>query len=146
MKIKRRKYEYIDPEVQGALTRRLVSHWALFLIVACGLSMGLKWMLDPFAPLSDTLADVWYTHAPLLAVLFALAPVFIYDAVRLSNRFTGPVHRLRQATRQLAEGKTPDRVEFRDNDFWKELAVDFNRIAERLDDRQTDPTPSAQSV
>ena len=89
-------------------------------------------MIDPFAPVGETLSEVWNTYAPLLAVLVCLIPVFIFDAMRLSNRFTGPVYRLRQATRQLAEGETPDRVEFRGADYWKDLAKDFNHIIQRL--------------
>ncbi|MEM1303327.1 MAG: HAMP domain-containing protein [Planctomycetota bacterium] len=146
MKVKRRKKDFVDPEVQGALARRLIAHWALFLLAACGLSLVVKWMFDPFAPISETLAEVWYTYAPVLAVLACLAPVFIYDSIRLSNRFTGPVFRLKQATRQLAEGDLPERVEFRGADFWKDLAADFNVIANRLREQDAKTGAAAESV
>ncbi|MEN1682194.1 MAG: hypothetical protein AAGJ46_21675 [Planctomycetota bacterium] len=132
MSKKRRQKVHVDHEVQGALARRLVAQWCLFLAVAVVLSLALRWMSDPFAPLSETLADAWWTYGPLLLVLGCLAPIFIYDAIKLSHRFTGPVHRLRQVTRSLAEGETPGPVEFRGADFWKDLAADFNRVVERL--------------
>ena len=136
MKLKRRKKEFIDPEVQGALTRRLIVHWILFLGAAIVLSIGLKWLDDPFVSFSMLTSSAWATFGPLLAVLVCLAPIFIYDAIKLSNRFTGPVYRLRQATKQIASGDIPEKVEFRGADFWKDLAADFNQIIRRLTDNE----------
>ncbi len=132
MKIKRRKKDFIDPEVQGALARRLTLQWVVFVLVAAVLVLILQWMSDPFAPFSQTLIETWWTYAPVLLVLVCLAPVFAFDAIKLSNRFTGPIHRLRNATRLLADGKSPGVVEFRGADFWKDLAADFNRVADRI--------------
>lgn len=133
---KRRKKDYIDPEVQGALARRMIAQWGLFTLAAGVLALALQWMSNPFAPLGETLSEAWWTYGPLLLVLVGLAPIFIFDAIRLSNRFTGPVHRLRQVTHALASGETPQRVEFRGADFWKDLAADFNRIVDRLADSE----------
>ncbi|MEM9187189.1 MAG: hypothetical protein AAGB00_11910 [Planctomycetota bacterium] len=132
MSRKRRTKDYIDPEVQGALARRLVLQWTLFLVAAAALAFALEWMSNPFMPVRQTLADAWWTYGPLLLVLVCLAPIFVFDAIKLSNRFTGPVHRLRQVTRSLAEGETPGNIEFRGADFWKDLAGDFNRVVDRL--------------
>lgn len=132
MKVTRRKKEFIDPEVQGALARRISLQWLMFVVAASVLALALKWMNDPFAPFGQTLRETWFTYGPVLMVLVCLAPVFIFDAVKLSNRFTGPIHRLRQASRALANGESPGPVEFRGADFWKDLAADFNRIAERV--------------
>lgn len=129
---KRRKKEFVDPEVQGALARRLIAQWGLFLVAATGLAIAMQWMSDPFVPFKEMLANAWWTYGPLLLVLAGLAPVFVFDAIKLSNRFTGPVHRLRQVTRSLANGETPEQVEFRGADFWKDLAEDFNRVLERV--------------
>jgi len=136
MKLKRRKKEFIDPEVQGALTRRLIVHWMLFLVAAVVLAVGLKWLDDPFVSFSTLTSSAWSTFGPLLAVLVCLAPIFIYDAIKLSNRFTGPVYRLRQATKQIAAGDMPERVEFRGADFWKDLATDFNQIIRRISESE----------
>ncbi|TWT99617.1 hypothetical protein Pla108_05600 [Botrimarina colliarenosi] len=132
MKKQRRKAEYIDPEVQGALARRLSVHWLLFTVLACSLLVGLKWMSQPFMPVGDHLSEAWWTYGPVLLVLLCLAPVFIHDAIRLSNRFTGPMLRLRAATRQLAAGERPERITLREGDFWKDLAENFNQAVDRL--------------
>lgn len=132
-KIRRRKSEFIDPEVQGALARRLSIHWLLYTAVASVLVVGLKWMTNPFTPLTEHVVEAWWTYGPLLLVLVCLAPVFIFDAVKLSNRFTGPVMRLRNATKQLVAGERPAKINLRQGDFWKELADDFNQLVERVD-------------
>ncbi|MEO0529513.1 MAG: hypothetical protein AAF266_02935 [Planctomycetota bacterium] len=140
-KVHRRKSEFIDPEVQGALARRISVHWLLYTLVASGLVVGLKWMTNPFTPLTDHVVQAWWTYGPLLLVLVCLAPIFVFDAVKLSNRFTGPVLRLRNATRQLAAGERPGRIQLRDGDFWKELAEDFNRVVDRY---KPEDTPAAE--
>jgi methyl-accepting chemotaxis protein len=132
MKPTPRKKDYVDPQVQGELARRLVLHWLLFTIVAAGISVCLEWLEDPFRPFSALVWAASWNYGPFLLVLISLVPVFIYDSIKLSNRFAGPVFRLRKVAKALAEGELPDRVDFRGNDFWRDLAGDFNRIVARI--------------
>jgi hypothetical protein len=66
--------------------------------------------------------------APILIVAFSLVPLFIWDAIGLSNRFAGPIIRVRRTLSDLADGKSPQLVEFRSGDFWQTLASDLNRL------------------
>ncbi|TWT86834.1 hypothetical protein Mal64_36640 [Pseudobythopirellula maris] len=128
----RRKIEFVDREVQGALARRLIGHWFLFLAVVASVAFLLRWMSDPFKPVGEHAVEAWWSYGPMLLAIACLAPAFIYDSIRLSNRFAGPIYRLRTATHKLAEGGAPEKIEFRGADFWQELAVDFNRVVDRL--------------
>ncbi|MCO6045260.1 hypothetical protein NG895_15215 [Aeoliella sp. ICT_H6.2] len=128
----KRGKEYIDPQVQGALWRRMVLHWLAFILVALLLAVGLEWMSDPFQPVLEVITRAWWTYSPMLLVLGCLIPLFVYDSIRLSHRFAGPIFRLRQVIHSLASGSRPERVEFRDNDFWKEIAADMNQVIDRL--------------
>ncbi len=128
----KRGKEYVDPQVQGALWRRLMVHWLAYLAVAALLVLGLEWMSDPFRPFRDIATAAWWTYSPVLLVLGCLLPLFVYDSIRLSHRFAGPVFRLRQVIRSLASGARTEPIEFRDNDFWKEIAQDMNRVIDRL--------------
>ena len=127
-----RKSELIDPKVQGALAKRLVLHWIVFIGAAATLAFALQWMGNPLASFREHAAQAWWTHGPFLIVLFCLLPVFVFDSIKFSHRFAGPVFRLRQVTKTLATGQAMERIEFRGTDFWRDLSEDLNRIAERL--------------
>ena len=92
----RRKKQFIDSAVQGALARRIVLHWLLFLAMACivlpiwQLICGKQLML-PFAQL---LVEGWISVMPILFILLAMLPLFVWDTVKLSQRFAGPLHQL----------------------------------------------------
>jgi hypothetical protein len=129
----RRKKHFIDSCVQGALARRIIGHWLLFLTVAAAVSFILQVLSNPFRPLAEHVQNLWWTHGPFLLVLVFLLPVFIIDTIKLSNRFAGPVYSLRRAMRELVQGKTPRKLKFRKHDFWHDLADDYNAMLLRLD-------------
>ena len=60
-------------------------------------------------------------------------PVVMFDMSRLTNRFAGPLFRLRGSMRRLARGERVDPVHFRENDYWQEIAEEFNAIVARID-------------
>lgn len=132
----KRQTHFIDPEVQGALTRRIVGQWVVFTLAATVSAFLLTWMGDPFSPLAAILSETWWRYAPLLLVLVCMLPIFVMDTVKLSNRFTGPVYRLRQVARKLADGERCEPVEFRGGDFWRGLADDMNAVIRRVADAE----------
>ena len=58
--------------------------------------------------------------------------MFIRDSFRLSNRFAGPIGRVRHALHELAEGKPFVPIELRKGDFWPEIAQELNAAVERV--------------
>jgi len=62
-------------------------------------------------------------------VMFAFFPVFVLDTIRFSNRFVGPVTRLRRNLRDLKSGQV-ETLKFRGHDFWNEMANEYNELAE----------------
>jgi hypothetical protein len=137
MAFKRRNQKFIDAQVQGALARRIIFHWFVFVIVSWGVSFFLQLLSDPFRPVADNLWYMWTTQGPLMLVMVFLLPVFVLDTVKLSHRFAGPVMSLRRAMREVADGKAARKIQFRKNDFWHELADDYNAIADRLNGKQS---------
>lgn len=128
----RRTKKFIDPEVQGALAKRLALHWVIFAVVAGLLLVGIRWLVNPAMPISDHIAHAWGSYAPVAMIMLSLTPLFVYDAVKLSNRFTGPVLRLRRGLRALASGKSVEPIQLRDGDFWHDFAQDFNSVNDRM--------------
>jgi hypothetical protein len=127
-----RKKNYVDPPVQGALSRRLVVHWLLFLAASAAFAFFMQVLSDPFQPVSRHLKQMWWMHGPFLTVGLCLLPVFVNDTIKLSNRFAGPLYRIHQVVKQLGKGERPGPIRLRPNDFWHEFAADFNVMIERL--------------
>lgn len=127
-----RRKKFIDPRVQGSLVRRLVFHWMLFMIVTALASFVLLVLSNPFQPLSFHFQNLTWSHGPLLLVMFFMMPVFVVDTIKLSHRFTGPIFALRRAMREVAQGQPPRQVQFRSNDFWHEVAEDYNAMLAKL--------------
>jgi len=142
-----RKKTFVDPKVQGALVRRLVLHWCAFIAVAGLVAFCLQVLSNPFRTFEEHIQQVWWTHGPFLLVMFFLLPVFILDTIKLSHRFAGPIYRLRNTIRSLANGEEVRPLKFREIDFWQGLADDFNVMVARLKGEAVDSlaaeTPAA---
>ena len=125
---KRKKY-FVDRSVQGTLLLHIVAHWAVFLFAA-GLFVLFVELLagNP----RDVGKNFLHRSGPTLLALLALAPLFLRDLCKLSHRFAGPMVRLRRAMRDLADGREVSPIHFRENDFWKDVASDFNRVVKRV--------------
>jgi hypothetical protein len=61
-------------------------------------------------------------------VVLSLLPAFMLDSIRFSNRFVGPLARMRRAMRELSEYGNTEELRFRDGDFWADAASEFNEM------------------
>jgi nitrogen fixation/metabolism regulation signal transduction histidine kinase len=84
------------------------------------------------------LQDGLVHQLPILAVMILLLPIFIRDTLKLSNRFAGPMYRLRTELRKLATDQPGNAVKFRTGDFWQEVAGDFNHVLGQLERLQSE--------
>jgi len=124
-----RKQNFVDKHVQGALLRRIFLHWLIFFVVVTMSVVMLQAMLgDPAQSLSARLSTEMGEFIFMGVILLALFPAFMLDTIRFSNRFVGPIARLRRHLRQLGNGET-ERCQFRENDYWAEMAGEFNQVA-----------------
>jgi nitrogen fixation/metabolism regulation signal transduction histidine kinase len=133
-----RKKQFIDTIVQGALTRRIIFHWLVFMLVTSAVAFVLQVLADPFRGLSAHMKDLWWSQGPFLMVMLFLLPVFVMDAIKMSHRFAGPIFSLRRTIRGVVEGETPRKIKFRKHDFWQGLADDYNAMLSKLGALQED--------
>ncbi|NND96873.1 MAG: hypothetical protein HKN47_06035 [Pirellulaceae bacterium] len=123
----------VDPQVQWSLAVRVLTHW--FLLLSCLFAISLMVRLLIAAgqqSFIDSLKASVSIQAPLFCVMLILMPVFVRDTLKLSNRFAGPMYRLRTVLAELAQGGEGSRIKFRDGDFWSEAASDFNVVYDQL--------------
>ena len=128
-----RKRILVDPKVQWAIAGRVLMHWALFVVCITSISVMVR-ILSAVAeqPFSSALQSAVRSQIPIFGVMMMLLPVFLRDTLKLSNRFAGPMYRLRIALKSLNETGTAAPIKFRTGDFWLEAADDFNETLEQV--------------
>ncbi len=62
----------------------------------------------------------------------AVMCTMITGGLILSNRVAGPIYRLQKHINDMLAGKNTGDVNFRDKDFFQELAVSFNKLVGQL--------------
>ena len=137
---------FIDRRVQGALVLRAILYW--FCCLTTITVMLIVWRIVGAGPARVFYAhfdELWHQYSPPLVASLILLPLIIVDLVRLSNRFVGPIYRLRRVLREMSAGQDVAKVTFRDGDYWREIADDLNLIAERLRHRSADSPSSARA-
>ena len=132
----KRRQNFIGNHVQGALLRRILSHWVMFFAVSGFAVILLQTLLgDPAQSISERFKQQAGEFVFVAIVMVAMFPAFMLDTIRFSNRFVGPIARVRRHLRQLALGDTST-CAFRGNDFWKDLADEFNGVAGLVEQQQ----------
>ena len=126
-----RKRLFVDPRVQGALVARVLLYWVVCVVTIALMLLCWSVFQTPrmFYSFFD---DMWARYAPALLASFVLLPMVIVDVIRWSNRFAGPLFRLRRSMRALGRGEHVEPLRFRDGDFWQEFAEEFNAVVARV--------------
>jgi len=144
-----RKQLFVDPKVQGALVGRAVLYWVVCIITITLMLLCWRIVTGAARPIYTHFSDMWFFYGPAIVASFVLLPLIVVDIVRLSNRFTGPMLRLRRSMRALARGEHVEPIEFRDTDFWQDFADEFNQLLVRVQgpprEEASEQTPHAES-
>ena len=128
----RRARSFVDPEVQGGLLRKIAIHWTLLFVVnALALVIWVRMFEQPEIGWGATFGDCIRRFLPFFVITVLLIPAFIWDTLKITNRFAGPILRFRAAIASAARGQAVEPLHFRNNDFWQEIADDFNGLVNR---------------
>ena len=127
-----RKQLFVDPKVQGALILRVVLYWVLCVVTIALMLLCWRILTGPARAFFHHLDPMWFQFGPALVASFLLLPLVVYDIVQMSNRFCGPLFRLRRELRALARGEHVEPISFREGDFWQEFAQEFNALLARV--------------
>lgn len=128
----RRTKALVDPEVQGSVLRKIAIHWVLFFICnAIALMIWIRLYEQPDANWGQTFGDCMRRFLPFFIITMALIPAFVWDTLKLTNRFAGPILRFRAALADAKAGRAVAPLHFRNNDFWQEIAENFNAVVQK---------------
>jgi hypothetical protein len=129
-----RRQLFVDPKVQGAILLRAAGYWFLSLAIMALLLFDWQILVNPGQPFYAHFNNMWHWYGPVAGIAtLILLPLTAFDSVRLSNRFAGPVFRLRRELRRLAAGEQVKPIKFREGDFWQDLADEFNAVNQRIE-------------
>jgi signal transduction histidine kinase len=113
--------------------------FALFFLTLLTIEYFLR---DPGVTIFDCMMIVSSKHAIVIVLSLALLPVFLYDTIKMSHRFAGPIYRFRKSLKTLAEGQVVEEISFRGKDFWSDLSNDFNQVAKKLNQQASSKSES----
>ncbi|MEZ6087532.1 MAG: hypothetical protein R3C05_05795 [Pirellulaceae bacterium] len=129
----RRFTNLVDPETQLSLLKRITLHWLSF-IFANSVALMI-WMvlfeLEPGSSWTEALGMFVQHYTPFMIISAAMLPIFLRDTMKLSNKFAGPIQRLRRAMETFADGAHVRPIGFRKGDFMHGIATDFNQVLAR---------------
>lgn len=128
----KRKRIYVDRHVQGGIVLRLVVLWIASTALATGLWFVMQFFANPTDGFESYLENARLHVVPLVLAFAVTMPIAILQLLRFTHRFAGPVVRLRRMMRELADGQEVPTLNFREGDYWLDLADEFNRIATSL--------------
>ena len=127
----------VDPKVQWSITGRVLIHWSLFLVCILSISTMVRVLaVVGEQPSAGVFQSALTSQIPIFGVMLMLLPVFLRDTLKLSNRFAGPMYRLRTALSALSRSEKIGPIKFRTGDFWQEAATDFNTVLSQFQQLQ----------
>ena len=130
-KFKRTKL-LVDGKIQGTLAVRAALYWGFCLLTLTLMLLCWRVATGPIQPFLSHMEEMWGQFGPVAIASLLLLPIVIVDILRTSNRFAGPMFRLRKSMQRLARGEEIEPIKFREGDFWQDFAEDFNAIAARF--------------
>jgi hypothetical protein len=129
-----RRQHWVDSDVQGKLVKRILFHWCAFFVVTLLCFSAMNAMLgNPERPLFERITSPGSGMILLGIIMLSMFPAFALDTIRFSNRFVGPIVRLRRGLRELGDHGPVSELNFRDNDFWSDVADEFNSAVRRIE-------------
>jgi len=142
MKFISRRRLFVDRQVQGALLYRIAIYWCFSVLAICLITLCAQAVTHPNRPFLEYFAfsDFFVSYGPAILASLVLVPLVMFDVVATSNRFVGPLFRMRRAMRELAAGQEVEPIHFREKDFWKEVANEFNLVLARVENLEHELT------
>lgn len=142
----KRKSLFVDSTVQTGIIWRLVIYsFAGTLFIVLSLAFA-KTFAEPERLFIDHVVNVCRQHWPVFLAGMALLPFAIYDVIKFSNRFVGPIYRIRQELKSFSAGKELRKITFREKDFWTDLSDGLNGLTERIQELEQKMAEDSRQV
>ena len=129
---KRRFRLLADWKLQGNFCLRICVYWLICQLALVATIIGFLTLAGQ-SDVGDVVdGSPWRFIVPAIVASCMFLPIVLLDIMRFSNRFAGPLLRLRKSLQMLADGEDVSELHFRPNDYLKDLSSHFNAINSRL--------------
>jgi signal transduction histidine kinase len=133
---------FVDRHLQGALLYRIAIYWCFSVLTVCLVTLCFRAVTyaSQFDSFFDYFAfgEFFSRYGIVVLASLVLLPVIMLDVLIISNRFAGPLYRMRRSMRALAAGEHVQPINFREKDFLQDLANEFNAVAHRMEQLQNE--------
>ena len=147
-RLKPRRKLFVDKDVQGTLLYRIAVYWCFSVLTICLITLCAQAITQPSRPFLEYFAfsQFFVQYGPLVLTSLVLVPLIMFDVVAISNRFVGPLFRMRRSMRELAAGQDVEPIYFREKDFWQEVAQEFNLVVGRVEELKQELAETKQEL
>jgi len=121
-----RQQVWIDRSVQGVLVGRVILYWGFAMLYVGMSSVCFHYNQNPDWTVAKHAEVLFGQMWPWLPSAVFLLPLAIYDVVRMSNLFAGPVFRIRKHFAAMQQDIACAPLVFREDDYWRDLAQPIN--------------------
>jgi len=138
----KRKLFLVNKQIQIGLAMRFIAYWAAIwlLVFIFPIFTQLFFESVTFSQIARQLIfEYWFPMTVSLLVI----PAVIWDSIRFSHRFTGPILRIERGLNELRDGVRMEPIRLRKGDYCEELGQSVNELAMRI---QQDPKKSNSDV
>ena len=132
-KVENRTRWLVDRGVQIGMLRRVCVYWVaaiLFVSLPIALIRNVSGSGQFFV--QDVLS-VWKNHWPVLACLTAMLPFALNDLAKFSNRFAGPIFRLKNEMQKFEQTGESFQLTLREHDYWKDVVESYCAMTQRIE-------------
>jgi len=130
-----RRKLYVSRAIQGRLLWRMVGHWLFYnllvwhaLLVVDFHRYAVTGLFDggPRMSLLEFYADFASRNVVLLVMALVVAPITLWDMLKLTHQIAGPLVRFQNTLRKMTAGKPVTKVALREGDLLLEFEEVFN--------------------
>lgn len=122
----------VDSVVQTELFRRILIYAATAMVYFLTIVVIEETVLHQDRSFGAVLKGTLDQSIFWLPGLLVLVPLMLYDLLKVTHRFTGPMYSLRREMKRLVDGKSKRSIHFRSDDYWNDMASTFNLLREEL--------------
>jgi len=127
-----RQKVWVDTNVQGVLIGRIVLYWVSALLYVGLGSACFQYYQNPDWSLASHAESLFTQFWPWLPGAVLCLPLIVFDIIRLSNLFVGPIFRLRSHLAELNDDPSCRSLKFRDDDYWQDLVEPIHCLQAEL--------------